>query len=102
MRKRSTFVLALWAGCLVEAILCGVAIYSFFSGGFGPCGPTGDFPWWLIFVHHPGSWLAEFLLPHPGLSRVPIIVATTAVQFSVVAFVAIEVSRRFHGKDPSR
>ena len=94
MRKISSLLFALGIGVTVEVMLCGVAVVSIFAGGFGPCGPSGDFPSWLVFVHQPGVWVARGMLPDGTFSRLPIIVVTTVLLLSVAAYIAILIGWR--------
>jgi hypothetical protein len=95
MRKSSAILIALITGCATEVLLCVVAVISIFSGGFGPCGSSGDFPGWLAFVHQPGVWLAELLLPDATISQLPIIVGTTAAELGLAAYLAMPAAKRF-------
>ena len=95
MGKLPALSLAVLIGCLTEVALCVVGIASIFSGGFGPCGPSGDFPGWLVLIHLPGVWIAESLLPRGGFADVPIMLVTTSALLSTVAYVVILFVRRW-------
>ena len=88
MNKPALF-LALKIGCAIEALLCGLSVVSLFSGGFGPCGPVGDFPGVILWVHAPANWVAQSLFPHDPLPDLFIILAGTVLWLSALTYAVI-------------
>src|SRR5580700_2085814 len=89
------FLLSLMVGCGVEALLCGVGLVSILTGGVGPCGPTGTFPWWLVLVHRPGIWFSNIVPEEHWFLRFTIMIVTTTTVLSVIASVVISMRTGF-------
>ena len=95
MKTIGTFWLALAAGAVMEGALCGLFAAC---GSFGPCGPGNDTTGVLLLIHLPGIRVAESVLPQSSSQQLPVIIVVTAALFGVVAFVIINVVRRFYAK----
>ena len=93
MKKLSSIQRALLAGCSGQALLCGAGFVSIVHDGFGPCGPSGEFPWWLILIHEPGIWVSEILPPEHPFLRFVIMLATTTTLLSLAAFGIISLAK---------
>jgi hypothetical protein len=62
MGSFKTICFAVVIGVTVELVLCGISVVSVLSGGFGPCGPTGEAPTFVRVIHQPGFCLAGLLV----------------------------------------
>ena|SRR3974390_1385390 len=95
MKKIPTFWLALIVGGMTEGIICGLA--AMFAK-FGPCGPANDFSGVLLLIHLPSLWIAERLLSAESSLQLPVIIAATAVLWSIAAFIFISLVRGLYAR----
>jgi hypothetical protein len=94
MKTIRIFWLALAAGAVMEAALCGV--FAMF-GRLGPCGPGNDVTGVVLLIHLPAIRVAESILPQSSVF-LPMVVVVTAALFSIGAFVVISAIRTFYAR----
>jgi hypothetical protein len=74
-------------GVAIETVLCVISVVSVLTGGFGPCGPTGDAPVFVRVIHQPGTWLAGLSVEDSDPSYLPLIVLITTIFLSILAYI---------------
>jgi hypothetical protein len=84
---------ALKFGAIIEAGLGVVAVVSVLAGGIGPCGPTGNVPFVVSFVHRPGGWMAGLLAEEYSPMHGLLTIVLTTMILSAVAYIFIELGR---------
>ena len=90
MRKLPTILLAAISGIAIEVALCATVVISAFTGGIGPCGPTGNAAAFVAVIHQPGFLLAGLLVENSSPLYLLLAVAITAVLLSVLAFIILK------------
>lgn len=81
-------------GAIIESTLCGISVVSILAGGMGPCGPTGDPPGFVRFIHQPGFWLSGYLVKDSSLSYLPLSVLLTTAMLTVLVYVISMIFRQ--------
>jgi hypothetical protein len=97
MKKVSSSFLALIIGSVLEG---GIVVLALVFADFGRCmNPTNIFADFILFIHWPGVIAARLLQPPDSHGfDYAIIVGTTTVLWSVVAFALIGIVRGIYGR----
>jgi hypothetical protein len=91
MTRRANILLAAAIGVFVEGLLCVISVVSVLAS-IGPCGPNGDPPELVRFIHQPGFLVAGLLTRDDGLPNLFLAVVFTAIILGVMAFIGLELS----------
>lgn len=92
MKKISIFWLALITGVIFEGVI--VALSFLFGVSGTRFGPSAGFSSCIYVIHLPGLWIAE-QLPYKVLwLGIPVLILSTILLLSVIAFIVINIVRR--------
>ena len=85
-------------GVIIESVLCGISVVSVLSGGFGPCGPTGDVSGFVRVIRQPGFWLSGCLVEDSSPMYLVLSVAATTMMLSILAYIILRVVHKRNRK----